>query len=65
MLIKKNADIYTQSGYYGNILQAVMEKDYENIIQLSIKKVADIHAQREKYGNILLAEIEKSHENIV
>ncbi|KAH8797815.1 Pfs, NACHT and ankyrin domain protein [Xylogone sp. PMI_703] len=75
LLLDKGTNINTQSGDFGNVLQATsfngnkkiaaLVRDYEKIVQLLLDKGANINAQAGRYGNALQAASANGNEKIV
>ncbi|KAJ6037053.1 Pfs NACHT and Ankyrin domain protein [Penicillium herquei] len=54
-LIGKGTDVNTQSGYYGNALQAASLGGHQEVVNLLLDKGAYVNAQCGHYGNALQA----------
>ncbi|KAK2603444.1 hypothetical protein QQS21_004395 [Conoideocrella luteorostrata] len=54
-LIHNGADVNTQGGYYGSVLQAASYRGHQEIVQLLLDEGADVNAQGGYYGSALQA----------
>jgi ankyrin repeat protein len=64
-LLDHRIDPNTQSGLYGNALQAASGQGHEPIIRLLLERNADINAQGGYWGTALIAAARGGHVNVV
>ncbi|KAH6621900.1 ankyrin repeat-containing domain protein [Boeremia exigua] len=65
LLIDNKADVNVQGGYYGNALQAVSRKGYEQIVKVLLNHKADVNAEGGEYSNALQAAAYGGYEQTV
>lgn len=65
ILLKREADVNPQSGFYSNALQTASTGGYFDIVQALLKAGADINAQSGKYSTALYAATEKGYQKIM